>query len=69
MDYKSFDEMPMVISIPQAAEVLGVTPPCIYTIIEKDPTFPVLPLGRRRVIPTEQLKKWVEENCKRGEKK
>ncbi len=64
-EYKSFDEMPMFITIPQAAKLLGVTPPCIYNIITKDKTFPVLPLGRRKVVPTEQLKQWVELNCKR----
>ena len=64
-EYKSFDELPMVISIPQAAAILGVTPPCIYTLIERDKTFPVLNLGRRRVVPSEKLKAWVEAQCER----
>ncbi len=67
MTYKSFEDMPMFITIPQAAEALGVTPPCIYTIISKDPSFPVLPLGRRKVIPVEQLKEWISKNCTRNE--
>lgn len=64
-DYKSFEEMPMFISIPQAAVVLGISNPCLYGIIKRDPNFPILNLGRRKVIPTKALEKWIEENCKR----
>ncbi|MCR5150401.1 MAG: helix-turn-helix domain-containing protein, partial [Clostridiales bacterium] len=65
-DYKSFDEMPMFISIPQAAVVLGISNPCLYGIIKRDPTFPVLSLGRRRVVPTSNLKQWIDDQVKKG---
>ena len=64
-EYKSFDEMPMFVSIPQAASILGVTPPCLYTLIETDKTFPVFNIGRRRMVPSEKLKAWVEAQCER----
>ena len=65
-DYKSFDEMPMFISIPQAAVVLGISNPCLYGIIKRDPTFPVLSLGRRRVVPTSNLKEWIDDQVRKG---
>ncbi len=65
-DYKSFDEMPMFISIPQAAVVLGISNPCLYGIIKRDPTFPVLSLGRRRVVPTADLKQWIDDQVRKG---
>ena len=30
MDYKSFDEMPAFISIPEAAQFLGIATPSLY---------------------------------------
>ena len=66
--YKSFDEMPMFLSIPQAADVLGVSNPCLYGVIKRDPTFPVIQMGRRRVVPSKQLEEWISEQIrKRGE--
>lgn len=65
-DYKSFEEMPMFISIPQAAVVLGISNPCLYGIIKRDPSFPVLSLGRRRVVPTSNLKQWIDEQVRKG---
>ncbi len=64
--YKSFDEMPMFLSIPQAADVLGISNPCLYGVIKRDPTFPVLSLGRRRVVPTADLKQWIDDQVRKG---
>ena len=65
IEYKTFDEMPMFISIPEAATLLGISNPCLYGIIKRDSTFPILNLGRRKVVPTEQLKAWIDKNCTR----
>ncbi len=62
-DYKSFDDMPMFISIPQTAELLGVSETFLYGYIRKNKSFPVMKLGRRRVIPTEKLKQWIDNLC------
>jgi excisionase family DNA binding protein len=63
--YKNFDELPMVLSVAQASEVLGISTVSMYKLIEKDNTFPVLILGRRKVVPKEQLKDWINNNCTR----
>ena len=54
--YKNFDEMPIMLSVNQAAEVLGISNVSLYKLIEKDKSFPVVQLGRRKSIPKEQLK-------------
>ena len=64
MDYKSFDELPMFISIPQAAKLLGVSDKFLYNQHKNGSTFPVIEMGRCKVVPTDQFRKWVEENCK-----
>ena len=66
MEYKNFDEMPMFISVPKTAELLGISAPSLYKLIKEDKTFPVLTMGRRKTVPTEKLKEWVDKNCTRN---
>lgn len=63
--YKDFDEMPVMLSVVQAAEVLGISSVSLYKLIDKDKSFPVVQLGRRKSIPKEQLKIWINTNSKR----
>ena len=63
--YKNFDEMPVMLSVNQAAEVLGISNVSLYKLIEKDKSFPVVQLGRRKSIPKEQLREWIDKKSKR----
>lgn len=63
--YKNFDEMPVMLSVNQTADVLGISNVSLYKLIEKDKSFPVVQLGRRKSIPKEQLKEWIDEKSKR----
>ena len=63
--YKDFDEMPVMLSVAQAAEVLGISSVSLYKLIDKDKSFPVVQLGRRKSVPKEQLKIWIDTNSKR----
>lgn len=58
-------EMPVMLLVNQAAEVLGISNVSLYKLIEKDKSFPVVQLGRRKSIPKEQLKEWIDEKSKR----
>ncbi len=57
--YKNFDELPVMLSVAQAAETLGVSTVSLYKMIKKDNTFPVIEMGRRKIIPKEHLKNWI----------
>ena len=63
--YKNFDEMPVMLSVPEAAEVLGISAVSLYKLIRDDNSFPVVVMGRRKSVPKEQLKSWIETNSKR----
>ena len=63
--YKNFEEVPVFITVPQAAEVLGISAVRLYKLIQKDKSFPVISIGRRKTVPKEQLKVWINNNCKR----
>ena len=64
--YKSFDEMPMFISIPQAAKILLVSETFLYDFIRKNESFPVVQMGRRKFVPTKDLKEWIDEQVRKG---
>lgn len=63
--YKSFDEMPEFISMPQAAAVLGISGASLYRYADRDKTFPVITMGRRHMVPTKQLEKWIDDQVKK----
>ena len=58
--HKDFEDMPVMLSVTQAAEVLGISSVSLYKLIDKDKSFPVVQLGRK-----EQLKIWIDANSKR----
>lgn len=59
--YTNFDEMPVTLSVEQAADALSISTVSLYKLIKKDKTFPALNMGRRIVIPKENLKKWIDK--------
>ena len=63
--YKNFDDMPVMLSVPEAAEVLGISAVSLYKLIRTDNSFPVVIMGRRKSVPKEQLKAWIDSNCTR----
>lgn len=63
--YKNIDELPMMMSVTETADALGVSSVSLYKLIEKDNSFPVVTIGRRKVIPKEQLISWIDKNCRR----
>ncbi len=56
--------MPVMLSVNQAAEMLGISNVSLYKLIEKDKSFPVVQLGRRKSIPKEQLRNGLMKNLK-----
>ena len=56
---------PKTYSVPEAAAVLGVSTTKMYQIIRMK-GFPVIVLGKRRVIPMTALDRWMEEQAAIG---
>ena len=57
--YKNFDELPVMLSVSQAAELIGISTVSLYKLIKNDDSFPVIAMGRRKIIPKEHLKNWI----------
>ena len=48
----------MVYSIQEAAELLGISKSYAYELVRRG-TIPSLELGKKRVIPKEKFKNWI----------
>lgn len=53
---------PMAISVPEAAQLLGVTPPTLNRFVHRD-DFPSFRLGGRVLVSVEGLREWVKNQA------
>ena len=56
--YKSYDELPLMLSVPEVAAVLGISRAGAYELVRSD-GFPALRIGSRIVVPKEKFIDWV----------
>lgn len=63
--YKSYDELPLVLSVPEVAAVLGINRAGAYELVRSD-GFPALKIGSRIVVPKEKLIGWIDTQTARG---
>ena len=56
--YKSYDELPLMLSVPEVATVLGISRAGAYELVRSD-GFPALKIGSRIVVPKEKFIEWV----------
>ena len=61
--YKSYDELPLLLTVKQLADLLGVSDSIVYELIQED-GFPSLRIGKRIVIPKEELREWISTRTK-----
>ena len=62
--YKTFDELPLMLSVPDVAAVLGISRAGAYELVHAG-DFPKLRIGSRIVVPKEELREWIRENLNR----
>lgn len=58
-DYKSFDELPLMLSVPQVASVLGISRAGAYELA-RSKDFPSLTIGTRIVVPKDKFMAWID---------
>ena len=60
--YTSYDELPIMLSVPQLASALGISRSGAYALVRTS-GFPALKIGSRIVIPKDELLAWIHEHC------
>ena len=61
--FTSYDELPLLLNVKQLADLLGVSDSSVYELIQED-DFPSLRIGKRIVVPKEELRKWISAHTK-----
>ena len=64
--FTSYDQLPLLLNVKQLAALLGVSDSSVYELIEEE-DFPSLRIGKRIVIPKEELRKWITSHTKGGQ--
>ena len=59
--YKSYEELPLMLSVPDVAAALGISQAGAYELVRTD-GFPSLKVGSRIVVPKEKFIEWIDEN-------
>ena len=59
--YKSYDDLPLMLSVHDVAEVLGISKSSAYMLV-KENGFPRLKIGARVVVPREKFIEWINKN-------
>ena len=59
--YKSYDDLPLMMSVHDVAEVLGISKSSAYMLV-KEKGFPRLKIGARVVVPREKFIEWINKN-------
>lgn len=57
--YKNFDELPLMLSVIQVAEVLGISKTSAYELVHSD-GFPSITIGKRLIVPKDKFIEWIK---------
>ena len=60
--YKSYDELPLMLSVPEVATVLGISRAGAYELVHSS-GFPSMKIGSRIVTPKDKLLAWIDAQC------
>ena len=61
--YKSYDDLPLMLSVQEVADILGISKSSAY-VLSKEKGFPTLKIGSRVVIPRDRFIEWINTNTK-----
>ena len=59
--YKNYEDLPLMLSVHDVAEFLGISKSSAY-VLAKEKGFPTLKIGARVVIPRDRFIEWINKN-------
>ena len=59
--YTNYDDLPLLLSVPDVASVLGISRAGAYELVRSD-GFPSLRIGSRIVVPKVKFIDWISTN-------
>ena len=64
-EYRDFAELPLLLSVPELAGILGISRSGAYELV-KEKGFPALKIGSRILIPWDKLVAWIDRKSTGG---
>ena len=58
--FKSYEDLPLTLSAPEVAEVLGISRAAAYELV-RSRDFPSLKVGTRILVPKDKFIRWINE--------
>ena len=58
--FKSYADLPLTLSAPEVAEVLGISRAAAYVLV-RSRDFPSLKVGTRILVPKDKFIRWIDE--------
>lgn len=58
-NYKNYSELPLTLSVPEAAAVLGISRAGAYELVHSA-SFPKVKIGKRILVPKDKLIEWLD---------
>ena len=62
--FKSYEELPLMLSVPEMAAALGISRAGAYELARSE-GFPALRIGTRIVVPKDKLQEWVDKQTEK----
>ena len=63
--YKTYDDLPLMLSVPDVAKVLGISRAGAYELAHSR-EFPSMKIGSRIIVPKDKFLLWIEKQCWEG---
>ena len=63
--YKTYDDLPLMLSVPDVAKVLGISRAGAYDLAHSK-EFPSIKIGSRIIVPKDKFLLWIEKQCGEG---
>ena len=57
--FKSYEDLPLTLSAPEVAEVLGISRAAAYALV-RSRDFPSLQVGTRILVPKDKFIAWID---------
>lgn len=58
--FRSYDDLPLTLTVPEVGEVLGLSRAKAYDLARSE-GFPSMRIGRRILVPRDKLIRWIDE--------
>ena len=58
--YRDYNELPLMLSVPEVANVLGISRAGAYELVRSD-SFPKIRIGNRIVVPRDKFIAWIDQ--------